>query len=93
MCLANIDTPELRGAEREEGLRYKERVIGWFERHDGHCLVETTKTGKYGRWIGTICAVNEKNGEKDHLEIYLLWLMGKTGGNSEGKKNRGNNSA
>ena len=52
--LAGIDTPEVRGAEKEEGLRVKafvERLLGGAT----DIVVRTGKeTGKFGRWIGTI---------------------------------------
>ena len=53
-----INTPEIRGAEREEGLRSKQWVID-------HCgpgtkvIVRSHKTGKYGRWLGEIFLVDD----------------------------------
>lgn len=58
--LLGIDTPEVRGAEREQGLISRDALrtkIGskWI-------VVKThlDKKGKYGRWLGTIF-INEEN--------------------------------
>lgn len=52
--LIGIDTPEVRGEEREQGLVSRDRL-----RHlilDKHIILQTTrdKKGKYGRWLGAI---------------------------------------
>lgn len=47
--LRNIDTPEVRGEEREDGLRVKEHVKDLIENKE--VLVETFKLGKYGRYV------------------------------------------
>jgi len=52
--LANIDTPEVRGVEREEGLKsrdwLRDKILG------KEIILKTTKDkkGKYGRWLGEI---------------------------------------
>jgi len=84
--LKDVDTPELRGAEKEEGKRYKQAVIDWFMRHGDKCYLKTEKTGKYGRWIGTIWGENDKTGEPDFLEIFLKWMLGQEGGQRDGRK-------
>ena len=51
--LAEIDTPEIRGEERPEGLKakaYVEEVLGKAE----DIMIRTEKAGKYGRWIADI---------------------------------------
>lgn len=52
--LAGIDTPEVRGTEKEAGLKAKafvERLLGGAT----EIVVRTGKeTGKFGRWIGDI---------------------------------------
>ncbi len=47
-----IDAPEVRGSERPLGLESKKalsKMIGGKE-----IILMTRKTGKYGRWIGTV---------------------------------------
>ena len=52
--LYGINTPEVRGAEREEGLKsrdwLRERIL------DKDIIIKTyrDKKGKYGRWLGQI---------------------------------------
>ena len=52
--LYGINTPELRGKEREEGLIVRDYVRG--EILNKWITIEThkDKTGKYGRWLGTV---------------------------------------
>lgn len=52
--LIGINTPEVRGAEREEGLRSRDALrqkIGnkWIK-----VKTQKDKKGKYGRWLGEI---------------------------------------
>lgn len=50
--LSGIDTPELRGDEREDGLKAKAELARLLSL--GSLTVETHKTGKYGRYLATI---------------------------------------
>jgi micrococcal nuclease len=50
--LQDIDTPEIRGEERPQGLEAKMFVSYCLT--DADIIIETTKTGKYGRWLATI---------------------------------------
>ena len=53
--LFGVDTPELRGAERPDGLRVRNQVRQWLP--DGEpVIIETLKdrSGKYGRWLAII---------------------------------------
>ena len=52
--LSDFNAPEPRGATKEEGLKYKEKAQRYFEDHPGPFFVTTTKSGKYGRWLGRI---------------------------------------
>ena len=56
--LLGINTPEVRGEERPEGLisrdRLREKILG------KEVIVRTGKTGKYGRWISEII-FNDEN--------------------------------
>ena len=69
--LLGIDTPELRGLERTEGLKSKQRlcelILG------KQIAVETArdKTGKYGRWLVTIWDLNDELGWVNINELLL----------------------
>ena len=52
--LLELNTPEIRGPEREFGLRIKAVAEDWFLQSDGLCTISTKKTGKYGRWLATV---------------------------------------
>ena len=49
--LEGIDTPERGQDGWSEATQF---VVEWFARYNGECEVVTEKTGKYGRWLGTI---------------------------------------
>lgn len=70
--LARIDTPEVRGAEREDGLLAKQWLIDLLNQHNNEIIVRTAKTGKYGRWIGEIIIgemnVNDELVKTGHAE-------------------------
>ena len=51
--LLDIDTPEVRGVERPDGLRYK-KIVQEKLPVGSSCTVMTKKTGKYGRWLADI---------------------------------------
>lgn len=65
-----IDTPEIRGDEREMGLiskaRVEELILG------KEIVIETHKTGKYGRWLGTVWLFHEFEGESRWVNINEL---------------------
>tara|TARA_B100000131_G_C17637060_1_gene418418 strand:+ start:175 stop:498 length:324 start_codon:yes stop_codon:yes gene_type:complete len=50
--LLGIDTPEVRGSERTDGLisrdALRKKILG------EQVVIKTEKRGKYGRWLGTI---------------------------------------
>jgi len=74
--LEGINTPEIRGPERQEGLRFKQHVVDWFHRNHNQCYLRTTKTGKYGRWLGKIWAGGDRRGKKpDFLDVFLSNLL------------------
>ena len=52
--LLGIDTPELRGEERADGLVAAARLRDLIENHEVTLRSHKDKTGKYGRWLGTI---------------------------------------
>jgi micrococcal nuclease len=62
--LAGLNTPEVRGEEREAGLAAKQFVVDWFYDHrfdavEWAFIVRAEKAGKYGRWLGWIWPVDE----------------------------------
>ena len=56
--LLDIDTPEITGEERPEGLKATEHVLYWIDFWDDGAewpfIVKTRKTGKYGRWLADL---------------------------------------
>jgi len=47
--LAGIDTPEIRGKERPEGLKVKAWMVALVEGRT--VTIKTAKAGKFGRWL------------------------------------------
>lgn len=70
--LLGIDTPEIRGEEREMGLiskaRVQELILG------KEVIISTHKTGKYGRWLGVIWLFHEFEEESKWININELLL-------------------
>jgi len=69
--LLDIDTPEVRGDQKPFGLAAKEAVIAWFNDADRPFFVETSKTGKYGRWLARIFYKENEDSHKVFLHEYL----------------------
>lgn len=63
--LAGIDTPEIRGVERPDGLKSKDELARLIE--GKKLIVKTGKTGKFGRWIATIYIEESMYDVNDHL--------------------------
>jgi len=69
--IADIDTPEVRGVEREDGLGVAEYVRMILQGQD--VLINTMKTGKYGRWIAWVWVPNNSLlNEDESLGEHLL---------------------
>jgi len=53
--LYGINTPEIRGDDREQGLISRDVLRGWIPL-ESTVIIHTVKDkkGKYGRWLGTI---------------------------------------
>jgi len=49
MC---IDTPEVRGSDRPQGLMVRDVLRAWLA--DGVATVDIVGTGRYGRWLGWV---------------------------------------
>lgn len=52
--LLGIDTPEIRGEERPEGLKVKAAVEDLLLNQAETVRIVTTKPDKYGRWLATV---------------------------------------
>ena len=62
--LVSVDTPEIRGSERPEGLKVKEYVKELIENKD--LSIETFKIGKFGRYVAEVYLDNGE-GLSEHL--------------------------
>jgi len=65
MRLARIDTPEMRGAEKEAGKVVRDYVRGMLLNKDVVIKTEKDKTGKYGRYLAEVF-IDDMN-VNDHL--------------------------
>jgi micrococcal nuclease len=52
--LSGIDTPEVRGESREEGIKVRDAVRKMILDKDITLKTIKDKSGKYGRWLGEI---------------------------------------
>ena len=52
--LARVNTPEIRGEEKEQGLISKAEVKRLCDELGDKVVINTTKKGKYGRWIAEV---------------------------------------
>ena len=52
--LANIDAPEIRGAEREEGIQSRDALRRLIEGAPVRVKTFRDRTGKYGRYIANV---------------------------------------
>jgi len=59
--LFGIDTPEIRGEERPDGLKSRKRLVELIEEHpDFYIKTYKDKTGKYGRMLGELMIPDNK---------------------------------
>jgi len=77
--LYGIDTPEIRGEERPEGLKARDFVLERISVGDEiYVLTQKDKTGKYGRYLATILYgpdlinLNEELVENGLAEKYMV---------------------
>lgn len=70
--LAGIDTPEIRGAEREAGLTAKKFLVDMVEGRT--VVIQTTKDkeGKYGRLLGVVWVRTEDGGYSNINELLVV---------------------
>ena len=59
--LFGINTPEIRGASREEGLISKNKLKDMILDKNIKLYSIKDKKGKYGRWLGILCSENSEN--------------------------------
>ena len=57
--LSGINAPELRGSEREEGLKSRDYLRALILGKQIYLETEKDRKGKYGRYIGTIWMKND----------------------------------
>ena len=73
--LLDVDTPEIRGRERPQGLEYKEFVINWLSAYEYYWIRSRKyKSGKYGRTLTDIY-----NPDGEHLNQVLREKMREDG--------------
>ena len=70
--LFGIDTPEIKGEEREAGLVARDRLRYLVQGYD--VVIETHKdrTGKYGRWLVTLWVDTAGDGELTNVNELLV---------------------
>ena len=73
--LSNIDTPEIRGDERTDGLIVRNLVRNRILEKTITILTEKDGKGKYGRWLATVYMddgtnLNEMLLSEGHADIY-----------------------
>ena len=59
--LSGINAPELRGKERESGLKSRDYLRELILDKDIYLETEKDRKGKYGRYLGTIWVKDENN--------------------------------
>lgn len=64
--LAGIDTPEIRGKEKAEGIKSRDALRGKISNKWVIIKTAKDKKGKYGRWIGEVWL------EKTNVNQWLL---------------------
>jgi len=69
--LLGIDTPELRGEERIEGLKSKQRLCELILGKQVAVETYRDRTGKYGRWLVTIWDLDDELGWVNINELLL----------------------
>jgi len=73
--LYGIDTPEMRGEEREQGIIVRDIVRDLILDKEVEIHTKKDKQGKYGRYLATILLdglnINDWLVENGHAEVYL----------------------
>lgn len=50
--LKDVNTPEIRGEEKEEGFKVRNYVLDLFSRHHNQIVVKTHFRRSFTRWVG-----------------------------------------
>lgn len=74
--LLDIDTPEIRGEEKPQGLISKQFVVDWIAARKDVIYIQTLKAGKFGRWLTYIWERPEDIGSPEKSLNYLLLEKG-----------------
>ena len=69
--LYGIDTPEIRGEERNEGLIARDRLRELILNKEVILTSYKDKSGKYGRWLGTIFFKDKDNSWENINQLLL----------------------
>ena len=72
--LSMIDAPEVRGEEREEGLKAKAALVQLFNDHEEMILVKTSKDDAFGRYIAEVYVYPRGGEEEDQINVNY-WLV------------------
>ena len=70
--LIGIDTPEIRGSERLNGLKARKRLCELILGKQVAITTHKDKTGKYGRWLVTIWDLSDNGVWTNINELLLL---------------------
>lgn len=70
--LTGIDAPELRGDERPQGLESRNFLRDLILYKEVYVLTEKDKTGKYGRYLGTIFIKNNDGTIGDNINEMMI---------------------
>jgi micrococcal nuclease len=69
--LYGIDTPEVRGEEREAGLMSRDWLRGMILDHNVILKTHKDTKGKYGRWLATVHLFDGLNVNEKLIELNL----------------------
>jgi len=73
--LSRINAPEKRGVEKVYGLQSEKAIDEWkaiLDCTDSHVEIETTKKGKYGRYIAEVWFRFKPENEMQNLSDYMV---------------------
>jgi micrococcal nuclease len=74
--LGRINADEIRGDQRESGLRVRDTLRGWLPIYSEVYLVtDKDKSGKYGRWIAEVFPYNKLMNNPDINTSYNSRLL------------------
>lgn len=65
--LIGVDTPEIRGLEKEQGDQWTEWVRGWLQTNGWEVFLHSRERDSFGRWLGVVWSQASKNCLNDDL--------------------------